>query len=79
MLGTVVDTGALLKTVGASVLGGLGITIVYSLTVYGMTRMADLRRDERSLAAAAAAALAGLTFLVCTAAMVLGILVMTSK
>jgi hypothetical protein len=79
MLATVVDTTALLKTVAASFAAGLGVTIAFSLTVYGVTRFADLRRDERPAAALAAGALAALTFLACAAAVVLGIVVMTSK
>jgi hypothetical protein len=79
MLGTVVETKDLLETVAASLVAGLGVTIAFSVAVYGATRFADLSRDQRPAAAGAAIALAVLAFLTCVAAMVLGIIAMTSK
>jgi hypothetical protein len=79
MLATILETKALLETVAASVIAGLGVTIVFSIAVYGATRFADLSRDERPIAAAAAIATAAIAFAACVAVMVLGIIVMTSK
>jgi hypothetical protein len=79
MLGTIVDTKALLQTVWVSLVAGLGVTLVFSIMVFGVTRLADLRRDDRPVLAAAAGALAGLALIVTVAAIVLGIVVMTRK
>jgi hypothetical protein len=79
MLGTIVDTKALLQTVWVSLVAGLGVTLVFSIMVFGVTRLADLRRDDRPFLAAAAGALAGLALIVTVAAIVLGIVVMTRK
>lgn len=79
MLATIVETQDLLETVAASLIAGVGVTIVYSIAVYGATRFVDLSRDERPLAAGAAAAIALLAFLASIAAVVFGLIVMTSK
>jgi lysylphosphatidylglycerol synthetase-like protein (DUF2156 family) len=74
-----VETKELLQTVAASVIAGLGITVVFSIAVYGATRFADLSRDQRPAAATAAAVLAGVALAACLAAVVIGVIVMTSK
>jgi len=75
----VVETKELLETVVASLVAGVGITVVFSVAIWGVARFADLSRNERPLAAGAAAALAGLAVLVTLAAVAFGILVMSSK
>jgi cation transporter-like permease len=75
----VVETKELLETVAASLVAGVGITVVFSVAIWGVARFADLSRNERPLAAGAAAALAGLAVLVTVAAVVFGIAVMSSK
>ena len=47
--------------------------------VFGVTRSADMTRDERPLLATAAGGLAAIAFLVVTASIVVGIVVMTRK
>ena len=79
MLATIVETKELLQTIAASVIAGVGVTIAFSVAVYGATRFADLSRDERPLAAAAAAVTMVVAFATCLAAVVVGIVVMTSK
>ena len=79
MLATVVETKQLLQTIAVSVIVGVGLTIVFSIAVYGATRFADLSRDERPLAATAAIVVAMVAFLACIAAVVVGIVVMTNK
>jgi hypothetical protein len=79
MLATIVETGDLLKTVAASVIAGVGLTCVFSIAIWGTTRYAELSQDERPVAAGAAGLLALLGFLVTAAAIVVGIIVMTSK
>jgi cation transporter-like permease len=75
----VVETKELLETVAASVLAGVGITVIFSVAIWGVARFADLNRAERPLAAGAAAALAGLALTVTLAAVAFGIVIMSSK
>jgi hypothetical protein len=49
------------------------------VAIWGVARFADLNRNERPLAAGAAAALAGLALLATLAGVVFGIVVMTRK
>ena len=79
MLATIVETGDLLKTVAASVIAGVGLTCIFSVAIWGATRYAELSNDERPLAAGAAGTLAVLGFLATLAAVVVAIVVMTSK
>ncbi len=76
---TLVDGKELLDTVLYSVVAGVGLTLVFSLAVWGVTRFAELNRDERHLAAGAAAALAVVALVATLGAVVLGIVVMTQK
>jgi len=78
-MAVVVETKELLQTVVASLVAGVGITVVFSVAIWGVARFADLSRNERPLAAGAAAALAGLAVLTTAAAVAFGIVVMTRK
>jgi hypothetical protein len=79
MIATVVETKDLLETVAASLIAGIGVTAAFSLVIFGFTRSADMLRDDRPIAATAAGGLAILALLVVAGAIVLGIVVMTSK
>lgn len=79
MIATIVETKELLQTVAASLIAGVGVTASFSLLVFAVTRSADMRRDERPMLATAAGALAVVGLTVTTAAIVLGIVAMTSK
>jgi hypothetical protein len=76
---TIVETQALLETVAASLIAGIGVTAAFSIVIFGVTRSAEMLRDERPLLATAAGGLAVLAGLVVTAAIVFGIVVMTQK
>lgn len=78
-MATLVETKELAETVVASVIAGVGITTIFSVAIWGGARFADLSRSGRPLAAGAAAALGGLALLATMVAVVVGILVMTSK
>jgi cation transporter-like permease len=78
-MAVVVETKELLQTVVASLVAGVGITVVFSVAIWGVARFADLNRNERPLAAGAAATLAVLAVLVTLAAVAFGIVVMSSK
>jgi cytochrome c biogenesis protein CcdA len=79
VLATVVDSKALLETVVASLLAGVGVTIVFSLAILGAALFGDARRDGRSGAATAAAGLTMVALAASAAVIVFGIVVMTSK
>ena len=78
-LATVVETKNLLETVAASFIAGVGVTAVFAVLIFGTIRSAEAARDERPALAAATGALGVVCLLVVIAAIVLGIVVMTSK
>jgi hypothetical protein len=75
----VVETKELVQTVIASLVAGVGVTVAFSIAIWGMARFADLSRSNRPVAAGGAAAVTVLALAVTTASIVLGIVVMTSK
>jgi len=79
MLATLVDTGALLRTIAAAFIAGVGVTLIYSLAILGATRFAEMNRDGRPVAAASFGALAIVAVAVAAAAVTIGIIVMTKK
>jgi hypothetical protein len=79
MLATIVDTQALLKTIVASGVAGVGVTLIFSLAILGAARFADLNRDGRPAAAVAFGALAVVALAAAAAAVTIGIIVMTRK
>lgn len=79
MTATIVESKALLETVIASVVAGVGVTFVFSIAIWGVARFVDLSRGERPVAAAGAAAVAAVALAATAAVLVVGILVMTGK
>jgi hypothetical protein len=79
MIATLVEGKELLEAVVASIVAGVGVTFVFSIAIWGAARFADLSRGERPLAAGAAALTAALALVVTAAAVVVGIIAMTSK
>jgi hypothetical protein len=79
MIAVIVETEALLETVAASLVAGVGITGAFSVMIFGVARFADLRRDERPLLAGLTAAVALVALAVTLGGIVLGIVAMTSK
>jgi uncharacterized membrane protein len=79
LLAEIVETKALLQTVLYSLAAAIGVTTAFSLAIYGTTRAAEFRRDDRPLLAAASGALAAVGLAVCVAAVVLGVIVMSTK
>jgi hypothetical protein len=75
----IVETKELLQTIVASLIAGVGVTVVFSVAIWGTARFADLNRNERPLAAGAAAALAAFAAVATLASVAYGIVVMTSK
>jgi hypothetical protein len=79
ILATLVEGKELLETVVASAVAGIGVTFVFSVAIWGVARFADLSRNERPLAAGAAALTACLALIATAAIVVVGIIAMTSK
>lgn len=78
-MAVVVETKELLQTVIASAIAGVGITAVFSIAIWGAARFVDLSRNERPAAAGGAAAVGLLALVATLAAVVFGIVVMTSN
>jgi hypothetical protein len=79
MIAGLVEGKELLEAVIASVVAGVGVTFVFSIAIWGVARFIDLSRSERPLAAGAAGAVAALALAFTGAAVVFGIIAMTSK
>ena len=74
--GSIVDGKALLDTAIASLVAGIGITIVASLAIYGFATFGEARRDGNVATATAAGVLAALATLAFAAAIAIGLIVM---
>jgi hypothetical protein len=79
MTATIVDWSDLLQTIGASIVAGVGITIAFSVVIWGTARFADLRREGRTAEAGLPLTVSGLALAVVAAGVVFGIVVMTTK
>jgi len=79
MIATIVQWNDLWQTVVASVVAGVGITFAFSVGIWGSGQFVELSRSDRQGAATAAGLVALLAFAVVTAAVVIGIVVMTQK
>lgn len=73
------DTAALLELVWAAPLAALTVTVAWGLVIWGSTRAADARRDGRTGLATLHLGVAAIGTALFTAAVVFGIVVMTSK
>jgi hypothetical protein len=79
MIATLVETKALLQSVVAALIAGIGVTAVFSVVIFALARAGDMVREERPLMATGAGALAVLAGVMVAAAIVFGIVVMTQK
>jgi hypothetical protein len=79
MLGTVVDTEALLKTVAVALVAGTGLAISFALALRAVVGFFDLRAQERPLLAFSFAAVAVASLVGFVALIVLGIVVMATE
>jgi Tfp pilus assembly protein PilN len=77
--GEVVDWAALLEMIYSALAAGIGVALAFSIAVAGSTRFADEVRENRRTRAALFGTMAVVALLVCLAAIVLGIVVMTQK
>lgn len=77
MIATIVHTDELLKTIAAAVIGGIGVTFIFSVGIWGAGQFAELNRNDRPMAATVAALVGALAFACVAAAVILALVVMT--
>jgi hypothetical protein len=74
----VIDIRLLLRVLEIALVAGVGVSIVVSLTVLGMIRSGDMRREQRSVAAGAYALL-GLAGVAATAGLIIAGLILLAQ
>jgi hypothetical protein len=77
MIATIVHTDELLKTIAAAVIGGIGVTFIFSVGIWGAGQFTESNRNGRPAAATAAAVVGALAFACVAAAVILALIVMT--
>lgn len=79
IVATLVAWKELGQTVVASLVAGVGITFAFSLGIWGSGQFVELSRNDRPVAATLAGVVGAFAFLCVAAAVVIGIVVMTTK
>lgn len=79
MISAAIDTKALWETVVAAFVAGVGTTIVFSLAILGASRFTEASRAGNRAHAGLFGTLAVVGLLATAAAVVFGVIVMTSK
>lgn len=79
MIGAAVDVGALVRMLYSSLVAGIGIAVIFSIVILGSIRSSDMRRANRSGAAAAYAALATVALVLAAAVVVYGLFLVAHK
>ncbi len=79
LLAEIVEGRALLETVIYSLVAAVGVTLAFSVSIYGAATMAEMRRNDRNAAAVAATLLMLAGLAVFASAIALGVIVMTTK
>jgi hypothetical protein len=79
VLATVVDTEALWETVVAAFVAGVGTTMIFSIAILGFVRSAEATRSGRSVEAFLFGVVAAAGLTATGAAVVLAVVVMTTK
>lgn len=77
--GSVVDWSALGKAAAAAMVSSIALALAFSLAVFGTTRWVELRRGGRAAHSSLFAVVGLFGAAVCVAAVVGGIIVMSSK
>jgi hypothetical protein len=79
MTGFAVETSLLWQLIWVALVAGIGISVLFSLVIFGAARAGDARRARQGRTAVAYAALAVLAFALFAAGVVLGVQEMASK
>jgi hypothetical protein len=75
----IVDAGQLLRVVAAALVAGIGVSLAFSLVIYGAVRAGERRQQARTISAGGYALLATLALLGCLSAVAFGVIVMLTK
>jgi hypothetical protein len=78
-MATIVDPTALWQTVVASLIAGIGVTFAFSIAIFGIARSIEAGNDGHGGAAVAFGVLTAVALAIVAAAVVLGVIVMTTK
>jgi hypothetical protein len=79
MLAEIINWDAAWQAVWTAAVAGVGVTVVFSLAVYGATRTADMRREDRPAQAVVYATVAVAAVAGTLAAVVYAIALITTK
>jgi len=79
MTSAAIDAHLLLRVLYTALVAGVGVAVVFSLTVYGWTRSSDMRRERRPAAAASFALLGGLGLTLTAALIAFGLVLLARK
>lgn len=79
MVATIIEFDALWQTIWSAALAGIGVTLVFSLAVLGVTRSSDLRRAGSGATSALYGLLALLGGAATIGAIAYGIILITKK
>jgi hypothetical protein len=74
-----IDVHLLLRMSYTAVIAGVGISVVFALTVYGVTRSSDMRREQRSVAAVSYALLGAAGLALTAVLVVYGLILLARK
>lgn len=75
----ILDVSQLLRVIGSALTAGIGVSLFFSLVIYGAVRAGEHRHQSRPVVAGAHVLLATLALAVCLAAIVFGVSVMLKK
>ncbi len=79
MIASIVNTHALVRMLYSSLVAGVGVAVVFSIAILGVTRSSEMRRLHRSGPATAYAALAATGLLIAAATVIYGLILVTHK
>jgi hypothetical protein len=79
ILAEIVDVESLVGVILSSFVAAVGASVAFSLAIVGATRMVENRRDSRGIEAGAYAALMIIGLVLSGAAVVFGVIIMTTK
>ncbi len=75
----IVNFSTLARVIEGSLVAGIGITVVFSLAIWGATRASDAARNERPGLAVMHAAIATVALAAVASSVVYGITILTTK